>query len=161
MRQQVFLKTIKERRRNTVQLWLFHHNHTLEGMVDSTGFNVCTNGYVGIETWTTAGINAVESMVEEIIKALMDSIRLVHEDSVTFCGWVADSCYCIDLKYKIEKWSKCPFQNLKNKRYKWRKLPSSYIHHTKYRSQISPSSVFIVHYSKQCASSQVYDFEAM
>jgi len=105
--------------------------------MDSAGLNVCTNGYVGIETWTTASINAVETMVEEIIKAFVNSISLVHEDSVTFCGGVADGCYCINLKHKIDS-DQYPFQSLKkNREEKGKILPPSAI---SYKIQIIPIS---------------------
>ena len=67
----------------------------------TAGLDMSPNGNVGIVTWTSFGINAVEAAIEEIIEALMNGIRLHHHHCVALCGRMADSTNGVDLKSEM------------------------------------------------------------
>ena len=66
--------------------------------MDTTRFKVSTNCNVGVVSrpvfWV---VNATESLVEEIIEALVDVICLTHHHCMTFYSGMANGCNSINL----------------------------------------------------------------
>lgn len=86
MREAVLLKPVEEGLWGGGQVGLLHHYHTLKVLVDTAGFDVGANGYVGIVTGARVGVDAMESAVEEIVETLVDGVCLAEDNSMTFSG---------------------------------------------------------------------------
>ena len=88
MRQAILLKAIEEWLRDIlhVKIRLLHNHNALKVLVDSARLDVGADGDVGIVTRARVGVNPVETPVEEVVEALMDPVRLAHDNCVTLSG---------------------------------------------------------------------------
>ena len=67
--------------------------------MDTTRFKVGTNCNVGVVSRAVFRVvNATESLVEEIVEALVDVICLAHHHCMTFDSGMANGCNGIDLE---------------------------------------------------------------
>ena len=95
----VLLKTIEEGSGCVLHLRLLHNNYALEVGMHAGGLEVSPNRNVGVVTGSLLGvIDPAETLVEEVIEALMNVIRLAHHDSVTLDCRVTDCSNRVDLR---------------------------------------------------------------
>ena len=67
--------------------------------MNSTRSRVSTDRNVGIVSWALDWVvYATESLVEEVIEALMYTVSLAHDHCVTLHCGVTNSCNCINLR---------------------------------------------------------------
>ena len=98
----VLLKPVQKRRRSVFHFRLLHHNHALEVGVDATWPEVGSNCNVGVVSRSVLlVVDSPESLVEEVVEALVNVVCLTHDHSVPLYGRVANCCYRIDLKMYI------------------------------------------------------------
>ena len=95
MRQAILLKAIEEWLGDI--LHVLHNHNALKVLVDSARLDVGPNGDAGIVTRARVGIDPVETPVEEVVEALMDPVRLAHDNCVTLSGGEADGSNGVDL----------------------------------------------------------------
>ena len=98
VRDLVLFKAIQEWSWGVFHLRLLNNNHTLEVRVDSRWFEVSSNGNVGVVAWALFRIvNASETLVEQIVEALVNVVSLTHDDCMTFDGRVTNCRDGVDL----------------------------------------------------------------